>query len=274
MKIKFLGTAAAEGIPGLFCTCETCQKARKLGGRNLRFRSQALIDDALLIDFGPDTLTNSLRFHIDLATLEHCLVTHDHRDHFYSMDLYNTYPGMSQLPQNKHFRIYSNPEVIEKVDLAAMHSRGYLEGIRIEPFVPFQAGKHTVTALKARHGTDNPYVYIISDGEKTLLYAHDTDIFREETWEYLKTSGLKFDLVTMDCTEGAMEDIPYHGHMCLGRNVQFKNLLIEAGLADENTVFVSNHFSHNGKDACYDDYAPQAEKFGLLTSFDGMEIEF
>lgn len=274
MKIKFLGTAAAEGIPGAFCTCETCQKARKLGGKSIRLRSQALIDDALLIDFGPDTLVNTLRFNIDLAALEHCLVTHDHRDHFYSMDLYNTSPGMSKLPQNKHFRIYSNPEVIEKVDLAAAHSRGYLEGVRVTPFVPFGAGKHTVTALKARHGTENPYVYAISDGEKTLLYAHDTDIFKEETWEYLKTSGMHFDLVTMDCTEGANEDLPYHGHMCLGRNVQFRKLLLEAGLADEKTIFVSNHFSHNGKDACYDDFAPQAAKLGLLTSWDGMEIEF
>jgi len=79
--------------------------------------------------------------------------------------------------------------------------------------------------------------------------------------------------VTMDCTEGAMEDLPYHGHMCLGRNKIFRDMLMEAGAADENTVFVCNHFSHNGKDSCYDDFAPQAEKEGFLTSYDGMVIE-
>ena len=31
MKIKYLGTAAAEGVPAIFCNCETCKEARKLG---------------------------------------------------------------------------------------------------------------------------------------------------------------------------------------------------------------------------------------------------
>ena len=30
MRIRFLGTAAAEGAPALFCTCAFCQYARKV----------------------------------------------------------------------------------------------------------------------------------------------------------------------------------------------------------------------------------------------------
>lgn len=33
MKIKYFGTAAYEGIPSLFCQCETCKRAMKLGGK-------------------------------------------------------------------------------------------------------------------------------------------------------------------------------------------------------------------------------------------------
>ncbi len=33
MKLKYLGTAAAEGIPALFCRCEMCAYARKAGGK-------------------------------------------------------------------------------------------------------------------------------------------------------------------------------------------------------------------------------------------------
>ena len=29
MKLTYLGTAAAEGLPALFCNCEFCQKARE-----------------------------------------------------------------------------------------------------------------------------------------------------------------------------------------------------------------------------------------------------
>ena len=271
MKIHFLGTAAAEGIPGLFCDCEKCRRAKALGGRNLRLRSQALIDDRLLIDMGPDTLANTLRFGLDFTKIQHCLVTHSHRDHFYPNDLYNLVPGHSHPPQGWVLHLYGNPEVVK---WASANPVEELQTVCVEPFVPFTADGYTITPLKARHGTENPYVYAISDGEKAILYAHDTDIFKEETWEYLKSSGLHFDLVTMDCTEGAHEDLPYRGHMCLGRNLEFRDLLLEMGLADEKTIFVSNHFSHNGKDSCYDDYAPQAAEHGLLTSYDGMVIEF
>lgn len=275
MKIRYLGTAAAEGIPALFCSCETCKKARALGGRNIRMRSQALIDDTLLIDLGPDLLASSIRFGIDLTSLQHCLVTHNHEDHFYEYSLhYIRRGGFSTPPENWVFRVYGNCEIIQTVDSISTNSAGQLKGICVEPFQPFSVGNYTVTALKALHGSRDPYVYIIHDGSKTLLYAHDSDIFPDETWEYLKAVGIHFDLVSMDCTEGAMESIPYQGHMCLGYNRLFRQKLMELGAADEKTVFVSNHFSHNGKDACYDDYAPQAEKAGILTSYDGMEIEF
>ena len=50
MKLTYLGTAAAEGWPAAFCNCDGCRAARRLGGRNIRTRSQALVDDALLLD--------------------------------------------------------------------------------------------------------------------------------------------------------------------------------------------------------------------------------
>ena len=51
MKITYLGTAASEGLPAPFCTCEVCRRAREAGGKSVRTRSQALVDESLLIDF-------------------------------------------------------------------------------------------------------------------------------------------------------------------------------------------------------------------------------
>ncbi len=31
MKIKYLGTAAYEGVPAMFCNCPVCKKAMKQG---------------------------------------------------------------------------------------------------------------------------------------------------------------------------------------------------------------------------------------------------
>lgn len=61
MKIRYLGTAAAEGWPALFCSCPICTQARERGGKNLRTRTQAVLDGELLIDFPPDTYCHALR---------------------------------------------------------------------------------------------------------------------------------------------------------------------------------------------------------------------
>ena len=87
MKLKFLGTAAAEGFPAMFCSCDNCIKARALGGKNLRTRSQAIIDDCLLIDYPADTYSHTITHNIDLLNVKHCLITHIHGDHFYPKDL-------------------------------------------------------------------------------------------------------------------------------------------------------------------------------------------
>lgn len=44
MKFIYLGTAAAEGFPAVFCDCAFCKEARMLNGKNIRTRSQALIN--------------------------------------------------------------------------------------------------------------------------------------------------------------------------------------------------------------------------------------
>ncbi|MCQ3035976.1 MAG: hypothetical protein MJ248_07190, partial [Bacilli bacterium] len=78
MKIKYLGTGAYEGIPGIFCDCPVCRKARELGGKELRTRQQCLINDELLMDFGPDTLVHTHMYKIDWTKIHNILVTHTH----------------------------------------------------------------------------------------------------------------------------------------------------------------------------------------------------
>ena len=78
MKIKYLGTAAHEGLPAVFCQCDNCKKARKSGGKNLRTRSQALINDDLLIDLNMDTHVHTLMYGIDLSQIHHCLMPAAH----------------------------------------------------------------------------------------------------------------------------------------------------------------------------------------------------
>ena len=86
MKIKYLGTAAFEGVPSLFCTCNVCQEAKEKKGRYIRSRSQAIINDELLMDFPADTVWHSIQYEMDWTKIGHCLITHSHSDHLYPSD--------------------------------------------------------------------------------------------------------------------------------------------------------------------------------------------
>ena len=112
MKIQYLGTAAAEGWPGLFCRCEACRRAGELRGRNVRTRSQALIDGRLLLDFPCETYAHMLLHGVDLPNIHSCLITHCHEDHFYYLDLENRSKGYAQ-DMNGLLTLYGNDRMVQ-----------------------------------------------------------------------------------------------------------------------------------------------------------------
>ena len=87
MKLTYLGTSAAEGFPALFCNCKNCRAAKELGGKNIRTRSQSIINDDLLIDFPPDTHYHFFHNKIEADRIKYLIITHGHVDHFYPSDL-------------------------------------------------------------------------------------------------------------------------------------------------------------------------------------------
>lgn len=93
-------------------------------------------------------------------------------------------------------------------------------------------------------------------------------------WGCLKSTGIVYDLVSLDCTAGSFMEYGFSSHMCLGWNVQCRDRMVKKGLANENTKFVLNHFSHNGGDAVYEDFEIIGKKYGFIISYDGLEIEF
>ena len=51
-------------------------------------------------------------------------------------------------------------------------------------------------------------------------------------------------------------------------------MLFEYGCADADTVFVLNHFSHNGLYVNFEEISKIAANENFIASYDGMEIEF
>ncbi len=271
MKITYLGTAAFEGTPAMYCNCKVCAYAREKGGRNIRTRTQALIDESLLIDYPPDTYVHAAYGALDMRKVENIIITHSHSDHFYPGDIsHNRFPAAISEKYNI-INLFGNERTIEKV--RAFH--GDEKGINfkytvIHPFDTFSAGRYTVTAIEAVHDRNEEcLLYIVFDGEKRLLYGNDTGFLTEKDMEFIK--DMKFDLISLDCTQGIHRD--GNNHMGYEDVIEMFGRFQKNGNLTDKTVKVAQHFSHYGE-LSYDKYCEIFKDYGIIPTYDGMEIDF
>ena len=275
MKFRYLGTAAAEGWPAVFCNCDNCMRAKKAGGRNLRTRSQAIMNDDLLIDLPADTFAHALDNRLDLSACRYLLVTHSHLDHFQPQDLFMRFEGCYS-----HALTEETMTMIGSKDVLNVWKR-YQELYKEDPvksvdtqaiglYETMKFGRYTITALPANHmPSEEAHVYAIDDGTAKILYLHDTGILEDGVFEHLSTMGFRADFVSFDCTFVTLPGSG--GHLGLDTCIQTRDALAGKGIIDKSTILCINHFSHNGG-PIYDELVPIAEKDGFLTAYDGMEI--
>ena len=272
MKFKFLGTAAAEGVPGPFCACENCRLAREEGGRSIRGRSQALVDDCLLIDFPADTAYRAWLGQLDLLKVKHCLFTHNHQDHLYPEEAAMLQPGFSHPADDVPLTFYGTADTLAplKKQKGAVES-GRIVLREVVPFESFTVMNYTVTAFPANHGAVGSAFYQISDGKTTVLYAHDTGYFCEDVWQWMESNKPQYDMITLDCTGGAFPEGFRDGHMRLGVNREVADRLDELGCLKPTARLFVNHFTHNCV-STHSELCIHADKLGFEVSYDGCEL--
>ena len=243
MKILFLGTAAAEGWPGLFCECRHCQQARRLKGKNIRSRSSLLIDDLYKVDFPPDTYWQMNRYNIKMANVKHLFLTHSHSDHYYPLDLVLRAAPFAQLKKEHTLNIYTTRPVC---DSTAKTLGDYETGISfhvIEPYQEFTAGKMKVLPIKADHcPKETCFNFVFRYKGRTILHGYDTGWYPEETWKALR--DFRFDLIILDCTNGKIDEQRYH--LGVKGLVKMKERLEKNGNLKKGCRCIATHFSHNG----------------------------
>lgn len=282
MKLQHLGTAAAERIPGIFCMCDLCKEARRVKGKEIRTQSQALVDDAILLDFPGDTYFHYIRDYFDLPSVTRLFVTHWHSDHFYGEDL--AYRMAAYADDNPlHMDVYGSETVRGFYDRAFFLEQQYdhsrLDYHIMHPgesvtFGPVGGKNYRAYAFEAKHGHNfgDCLFYGLSDGRSSLLYAHDTAYFPESTWRTLQEAGLTYDYVSLDCTHALCEGSS-SVHMNFADNLRVRDRMVSLGLARQDTIFVCNHFSHRGM-ATYARMQEAATKEGFISSYDGMSTDF
>ncbi len=276
MKITFYGTAAAEGVPALYCSCNICTKARELKGKNFRTRSQSMINDDLLIDYPADTYLHVLNHGLPLHKIKNILITHPHSDHLYTEDITMRCPGFSNIRDNSFINIYGSESVASKLRtdevICEMEKNNWLIIHEEKAFEPFYIDEYKVTPLEADHkSAEVPFIYIIEKDGKAILYAHDTGYFPESTMKYLEETKPYVNFATFDCCYSLNHKDK--GHMGFDEVMTMKERLEKIGIIDKKTICCVNHFSHNNGEL-YEDMKAHSEKYGVLTSYDGMEKEF
>ncbi|HIS53274.1 MAG TPA: hypothetical protein IAC15_11175 [Candidatus Onthomonas avicola] len=275
MKMCYLGTAAAEGWPALFCSCPICSNARQAGGRNLRTRTQAMLDGELLLDFPPDTYCHALRHGLNLGGIHTLLVTHSHMDHWFPTELIHRHEHFGHGAEGI-LDVYGN-EAVEQA---------FYEHILIDRFKPhplddavhfhrthggdvIRAGDWEIVAVPADHDKrEECLVYICKKGGKTVFYGHDTGAnLSAQAWDLLARE--RFDLVSLDATMGQRSIGGYH--MGLPDIEPFLAEMARRGCIHDGTVKVINHFSHNGG-MTHEELTAWGAARGIIAAYDGLEI--
>lgn len=286
-EIQILGSAAAEGIPAIFCNCRVCREAWKNGGKDIRLRTAYKLSDAVRVDLGPDTMAQEYKYQLHSEKLKHLFITHSHEDHCVPDPLTYRMHGFSVVEEDNILNIYGNAGIIQKLQKYFWNKpynrfNGDYRRFRmalhlLESYKPVVLEEDDMEFLPipADHqlgdNTQLPQVFVIRSGSSRLLLANDTGFFREEVWQFLEQKKFKFDLVISDCT-GGIRDIE-RGHMSGKYVLETKSRLEKMGSVSDSTKYYINHFSHNGQ-ATHAELEAYYNPHGIQVGYDGLTISF
>jgi phosphoribosyl 1,2-cyclic phosphodiesterase len=282
MQLTFLGTAAADGYPEPFCACAHCEQARALGGPSLRQCSAALINDDLLIDFGPDVLTASRQHGRPLTGVRWCLQTHAHSDHLHTGHFYARSP-QHEVAGAPRLHFYASAGSLARAAYLLMPDTApaslldpelgdalNLTFYTIAAGQAFEAGPYHVVAFEANHDpVVEPLLFAIQRDGRSLFYGTDTGPLPEATWQGFHQHRLRFDVVILDHTYGLAGPRPQH--MTAHEFISHMARLREEDLLAPNARFLATHIAHPGNPV-HPELAKFAAQHGYEIAYDGLTV--
>lgn len=185
MRISFLGTGAAGGVPLYGCTCSACKRAHAQAAHQRRPCS-ALVEDGetrLLLDAG----LMDLHTRFAPGTLSAILLTHFHPDHV--QGLFHLRWGKGEA-----IPVHAPPDSEGCADL--YKHPGLLDFRRLSKFDPVVIGTLTVTPLPLIHSKPTFGYAIESEQGARFAYLTDTAGLPPATEEFLRAwypAGLALD---------------------------------------------------------------------------------
>ncbi len=272
MIMTCYGTAAAEGIPGLYCSCDVCRNARLMRGREIRARHLSTVDKDIQFDIGPDFFHQINCYGLEPRGIRHLLITHRHNDHLSLCALeMRRYPFA--IPAAQPLQIVASKPTLDFIRSGIDDPQNELRltFVLAEPFAPIWLDENTlVTALPANHipPDGGAFMYLLERNGRKLLYAHDTGLLFPEVIKWL--SGRQIDAASLDCT--GVHNSAGPGHQQLSTCEETFALLKGNGALKQSAKCIINHFSHCGG-ATHEQLQEEASMRGWTAAYDGIQIE-
>jgi phosphoribosyl 1,2-cyclic phosphate phosphodiesterase len=256
MKIKFLGTSAGWPLPRLGCKCQICTSKDQ---KDTRTRSQALINDVLILDVGPDTYQHLRSPDLDPTLVQAAAITHEHSDHTFGLwDFSHIYTNKGRVKP----KIFINPKTLAKIRFMFFPNEYEIvkiETIKIQEDAIISFENLSLTFLAVNH-TDSTFGILVREGDKRFFWAPDFKSLPAET--IAKAKGA--DLVAIDGSELKIKT-PSHETIEEG-------ILLGKALQAKQVYFV--HLGHRTlphKDL--ESYVKKKGGSNFHIAYDGLEIE-
>lgn len=254
MRIRFLGTGAAEGIPAMGCGCGHCAQARQEGGRLARQRTAVLFSlpgYELLLDTPPDIRelldTNGVR------TINGIFVTHEHFDHAAGLEEFLYWPeGVDLFAEPRVYQRLIREDWGEQLPDIAFH-------IPFRPGVAVRFDGFFFTPFEVRHSVPCFGVAFYED-RRRVIHAADSDT-RLNNYARCLIQGADVLIVNTPFFEPREDE----AHLSVEEAIALKN---EVGVKH----LILSHFNHYNRP--HDELETYASQFeGVTVAYDGMTID-
>lgn len=286
--MQFLGTAAADVLPGPLCSCPICEDARKKPERG-RLRCLFLLDAENMIDCGPDFAAAVMRHGTDVTQLRNIFLTHTHEDHFCGANagLLRMSRTRSDIPIDLYLSEMAHASLMKKAEFYAAEFpgeesiRALQEGsVRLHPVkagVPFYAGGYEVLPVNTTHKaspTETAYNYRFRKDGHSLLYACDTGYYTTESLDFLEDSRL--DILIMEGTWGNLTDKSTTSHLNAYAFVEQLNIFREHRIIRDDTQIFCTHINHKHdlNHEAYQEWFDAHTDLNVKVAYDGLKIDF
>ena len=276
MQLTFLGTAAYEGFPNPFCDGGNCRETRQDFPDYSRLTSAVLVDDDLLIDFGPNIMAGAHKSRVSLFNVKTLLITHSHSDHLYPPNF-----GFRNKPYNASYEslpvmtVLSNSTVLDKITATNYFDPAKVLTREALPFEKIESNGYEITPLPAVHKVEEGeqcLIYLIEKNGRSFLYASDTGPLEASTLERLSSRIRKpLNFIALDATMGFVEVNEFPFHHSSAEVIETICRMRSLGILNTETKVFAHHFSHSSNHP-HRKLEELYSEHGIGVTFDGLKI--